>query len=83
MRGVNRPLGGSMEEYERLKAQAEEIMRKQASKAAKKIVKAILEDLNGRKGLGIDDLDDEIQKEIKQEWEELTAEVIFQEGLTR
>lgn len=35
---------------------------------AKRIVDSIVKDLNDRRGLGIDELDDDLQAEIREAW---------------
>jgi len=41
---------------------------------ATKIVKEILRELNGRKGLGIEDLDEDIQEEIVETLEQIVID---------
>lgn len=39
-----------------------------AQEVAEKIVDEIIDDLDGRRGLGLDSVDEEIQADIRQEW---------------
>jgi len=41
------------------------------AKTARKIVEAIIDDLNDRRGCGIDGLDDDIQEEIRETWTQI------------
>jgi len=43
---------------------------------AYKIVDGIVDDLNDRNGIGIDDLDDEIKEEIFKKWIEIVLKFI-------
>ncbi len=45
-------------------------------KKAKKIVDAIINDLNDRSGLGIDNLELDIQQEIREEWTKIVLKAI-------
>lgn len=54
-------------------------MAKSLLALAEKIVKEIHSDVNGRKGIGFDDLDDDIQQEIKSTHEKLVFEVLKKE----
>jgi hypothetical protein len=49
------------------------------TKKSKKIVEAILDDLNGRKGCGIDNCDDDIQAEIKDDLFDLVFGILEKE----
>ena len=47
-----------------------------AERAAIRIVNAIVADLNDRRGLGFDDVDDDIREEIRDKWRLLAKEAI-------
>lgn len=50
-------------------------IREDARKRATRIVKRIIADLNGRGGLGFNDVDVKTQKEIREAW----IEIVFSE----
>ncbi len=46
---------------------------------SKRIVEAIIDDLNDRRGLHIKDLDVDTQKEIRKEWERIVRFILEEE----
>lgn len=46
------------------------------AKLAEKIISSIWDDLSDRRGIELDALDEEIQKEIKEAWKELLLEIL-------